>query len=172
MLAPLLLSIAGNNGEFPRRVNAAGGLYILKDGRDIPDVFLMNVDYTSEFTVNLTSVLTNDTPVPTRIYGQYGTIEIANDADRAGQPGEMSVTGNGDFVKEFKELNGGYTRVTLPMEKRPDLKGNFFDCIRNGGSPFCNVDLGTATMVGIKLGVESYRQSRTMVWDAQRQTLA
>jgi predicted dehydrogenase len=172
MLAPLLLAISGSNGEFPRRVSAAGGLYLLKDGRDIPDVFLMNVDYASEFTVNLTSVLTNDTPVPTRIYGQYGTIEIASDSDRAGQPGDMTARGNGDFVKEFKELNGGFTEVTLAQNPRPDLRANFFECIRTGGTPFCNVDLGTATMVGIKMGVESYRQSKTMMWDAQRHRVA
>lgn len=169
MLAPLLIAMAGDTGEFPRRVNASGGLYLMKDGRDIPDVFLMNVDYPSEFTVNLTSVLTNDTPVPTRIYGQYGTIEIANDADRAGQPGDMTLTGNGDYVKEFQERNDGFTRVTVAQEKRPDLRGNFFNCIRDGGVPYCNVDLGTATMVAIKLGVESYRQDKTMLWDAKQQ---
>ncbi|UCF36768.1 MAG: Gfo/Idh/MocA family oxidoreductase [Acidobacteriota bacterium] len=168
MLAPLLISIAGNNGEFPHRVNANGGLYLLKDGRDIPDVFLMNIDYSSEFTVNLTSVLTNNTPVPTRIYGQYGTIDIDPDADRAGQVGGgIKVSGNGDFVKEFREKNGGYSQLTIPTDERPDLRGNFLNCIRDGGTPFCNVDLGTATMVGIKLGVESYRQSKTMIWDAE-----
>ena len=29
-----------------------------------------------------------------------------------------------------------------------------------------NAELGAATMVAIKLGVESYRQSKTMMWDA------
>jgi hypothetical protein len=131
----------------------------------------MNADYRSEFTMNLTSVLTNNTPVPTRIYGQYGTIEIADDSDRAGQVGEMWVIGNGDFIEEFKERNGGYTRLSLPMDERPDLRGNFFDCIREGGTPFCNVELGTATMVGIKLGVESYRRNKTMLWDSENQKL-
>lgn len=159
ILAPLLISITGAKGEFPSRVDANGGLYLLKDGREIPDVFIMNVDYPSEFTVNLTSILTNDTPVPTRIYGQYGTIDFDK---------ELTLIGNGDFVPEFKERNGGYTRVTLPLEERPDLRGNFFNCIRDGGTPYCNVDLGTATMVGIKLAVDSYRQSRSMVWDQTR----
>lgn len=159
ILAPLQISITSDKGEFPRRVNASGGLYLLKDGRDIPDVFFMNVDYPSKFTVSLTSVLTNDTPVPTRIYGQYGTIELDQ---------ELTLVGNGDFVKEFKERNGGYTRVSLPLEERPDLRGNFFDCIRHGGTPYCNVDLGTTTMVAIKLAVDSYRESRSMVWDPKR----
>lgn len=173
MLAPLLLAISGDRGEYPQRVNANGGLYLLKDGRDIPDVFLMNVDYASEFTVNLTSVLTNDTPVPTRIYGQYGTLELDLDDNRGGQAGAgVRLVGNGDFVKEFKEHNGGYSTVTVPTDERPDLKGNFFNCIREGGTPFCNVDLGAATMVGIKLGVGSFRQSKTMLWDAKKQKLA
>ena len=47
-LAPLLLAIVGDKGEYPQRVNANGGLYILKDGRDIPDVFMMTVDYADE----------------------------------------------------------------------------------------------------------------------------
>ena len=44
-LAPLLIAIAGPNGEYPLRVNACGGLYIEKDGREIPDTFLMTADY-------------------------------------------------------------------------------------------------------------------------------
>ncbi len=170
-LSPLLIAIVGNNGEYPHRASASGGLYLLKDGRDIPDVFLMNVDYPSEFTVSLTSVLTNNTPVPTRIYGQYGTIEIANDADRAGQGTDMTVSGNGDYLKEFRDRNNGYTTVTVTKDERPDMRGNFFDCIRNGGVPYCNADLGAATMVGIKMGVESYRQSKTMLWDSAKETM-
>src|SRR6185503_14846778 len=59
-LAPLLIAIAGANGEYPRRVNANGGQYIEKDGRDIPDTFLMTADYPSEWSLFLVSTLTND----------------------------------------------------------------------------------------------------------------
>ena len=59
-LAPLLIAIAGPNGEYPLRVNASGGLYIEKDGRDIPDTFLMTADYPSEWSLFLVSTLTND----------------------------------------------------------------------------------------------------------------
>ena len=162
ILAPLLISIVGTEGQYPRRVNAGGGLYLLKDGRDIPDVFFMTADYPGNFTLSLTSVLTNDSVVPTRIYGQYGTIEV----DR-----ELSLTGNGDFVKEFREKNGGYSQVTLPLDDRPDLQGNFFNVIRDGGTPFCNADLGTATMVAIKMAVESYRQNKTLMWDTERERI-
>jgi predicted dehydrogenase len=157
-LAPLLLAIVGENGEYPRRVNASGGLYIFKDGRDIPDVFMMTVDYPSEFSVYLASVLTNNTQLPTRIYGQYGTIEFT---------GNGKYTGNGDFKQEFRNRHNGYDEVIIPSENQRDMEGNLIDAIRKDEKLFCNVDLGCTTMVAIKMGVESYRQNKTMLWDAQ-----
>src|SRR5436190_2051751 len=97
-LAPLLIAIAGPNGEYPSRVSATGGLYIEKDGRDIPDTFLMTVDYPSEFTIFLVSTLTNDAQLQDRIYGKYGTLELG---------GEPSLKVDGQFAEEFKAKNEG-----------------------------------------------------------------
>ena len=44
-LAPLLIAISGSDGEFPRRVNAGGGLYIINDGREIPDLAIPQSAY-------------------------------------------------------------------------------------------------------------------------------
>jgi hypothetical protein len=41
--------------------------------------------------------------------------------------------------------------------------------LRGNGTLHCNVDLGASTMVAIKLAVESYRQKKTMLWDAKRE---
>jgi hypothetical protein len=41
--------------------------------------------------------------------------------------------------------------------------------MRGNAAVHCNVDLGCATMVAIKMAVESYRQKKTMLWDAQAQ---
>ena len=163
-LAPLLLSIVGENGEYPRRVTAGGGLYILKDGRDIPDVFNMIVDYPSEFSVLLASILTNNTQLAEKIYGQYATIEFDGDA---------RLIANGDFKGEFRELNGGFDEGTILSENRrgasADMERNFINAIRKDEKLFCNVDLGASTMVAIKMGVEAYRQNKTMLWDAKNE---
>ncbi len=160
-LAPLLIAIAGPNGAYPLRVNASGGLYIEKDGRDIPDTFLMTVDYPQEFSIFLVSTLTNDTQLPTRIYGKYGTMDL--DA--------MTLKPNGDMWDEFKKANGGAEEAKLERGDRRDMEGNFIDTIRSGNMANlnCNVELGAATMVAIKMAVESYRQRRTMVWDAEKE---
>ncbi|MHB9027556.1 MAG: Gfo/Idh/MocA family protein [Candidatus Latescibacterota bacterium] len=164
-LAPLLLAIVGENGAYPRRVSAGGGLYVYKDGRDIPDVFAMVIDYPQEFSVYLASWLTNDTQVPTRIYGQCGTIEFPESQPTA------TYTGNGDFAEDFRKMHDGNNEVILTTQNQRDMEGNLIDAIRQGTKLFCNVDLGVATMVAIKMGVEAYRQGKAFYWDDKNEKI-
>ena len=157
-LAPLLIALVGPDGAYPSRVSAGGGQYIEKDGRDIPDVFMMTIDYPQQFSVFLVSALTNDTQIPDRVYGKHGTMDVG---------GEPLLKFNGDFQKEFRAKNDGKDEVRLKVDKRRDLMGNFLDAIRGTAALSCNVELGAATMVAIKMGVESYRQKKTMTWDAK-----
>ncbi len=162
-LAPLLIAIAGPNGAYPARVNASGGLYIEKDGRDIPDTFLLTIDYPQEFSIFLVSTLTNDTQLPTRIYGKYGTLDLD----------DLSLRANGDMTDEFKAANEGKAESKLVRGERRDMEGNFIDTIRSGkmSNLNCNVELGAATMVAIKMGVEAYRQRKTMAWNAEKEKI-
>lgn len=159
-LAPLLISVAGANGEYPTRVNANGGQYIEKDGRDIPDMFMLTADYPSEWSLFLVSTLTNDAGIPDRVYGKYGTMELG---------GEPSLRWNGDFKEEFKAKNNGLEEARLALEPRRDLENNWVDAMRGKAKVQCNAELGCATMVAIKMAVESYRQRKTMLWDAQNE---
>jgi predicted dehydrogenase len=159
-LAPLLIALAGANGAYPLRVNACGGQYIEKDGRDIPDTFLTTIDYPQEFSVFLVSTLTNDSQLPDRVYGKHGTMDL-----EAGP----SLRFNGEFREEFRKKNGGKDEAKLTTKQRPDMVGNFLDAIRDGATLHCNAELGAATMVAIKLAVESYRQRKTMIWDAKKE---
>jgi predicted dehydrogenase len=159
-LAPLLIAVNGANGEYPLRVNASGGLYIEKDGRDIPDTFLMTVDYPSEWSLFLVSTLTNDAGLPDRIYGKYGTMELG---------GDPWLKFNGAFKEEFKAKNDGNEELRLPIKQRRDLEGNFIDVMRGKDQLACNANLGCSTMVAIKMAVEAFRQKKTMLWDAKHE---
>jgi predicted dehydrogenase len=159
-LAPLLIAIAGPNGEYPMRVSATGGQYIEKDGRDIPDTFLMTADYPGEWSLFLVSTLTNDAGLPDRIYGKLGTMELG---------GEPFLRWNGDFKEEFKAKNEGKEELRLPIRQRRDLQGNFIDVLRGKDQLACNAELGCATMVAIKMAVESFRQSKTLLWDTHHE---
>ena len=159
-LAPLLLAIKGPDGEYPKRVSATGGQYIEKDGRDIPDTFLMTADFPTEWSMFLVSTLTNDAGIPDRVYGKFGTMELG---------GEPFLQGNGDFKEEFKAANEGKDELRIPVQERRDMEGNFIDAIRGLGPVNCNAELGASTMVAIKMAVESYRQSKTLLWNAEEE---
>jgi hypothetical protein len=146
----------------PIRVSAGGGLYVEKDGRDIPDVFLLTIDYPGEFSIFLVSTLTNDSQLQDRVYGKHGTMDLG---------GSPKLQVNGDYAAEFKAKNGGKTEAQLKTSPRRDMVGNFVDVVRGKGSLHCNVELGAATMIAIKLGVESYRRKKTMVWDPTKEKL-
>jgi len=79
--------------------------------------------------------------------------------------GTPTLRFNGDFKPEFRAKNDGKDEAKLAVKPRRDMVGNFLDAVRGTDRLNCNVELGTATMVAIKLAVESYRQKKTMVWD-------
>ena len=58
------------------------------------------------------------------------------------------------------------------LDYRRDLEGNFIDALRGNGPVHCNAELGCATMVAIKMAVESYRQRKTMLWDAKAEKVS
>jgi len=183
MLAPLLLAITGPDGEYPRKVVASGGKYIEKDDRDIPDTFILTVDYPSEHTIVLVSVMTNNGDLPTVIRGQHGTIEFSD---------KLIITEQAEWAPEFRKANAdlgqfsieknekgedkpvpshGKGKVEIASTPRRDHFGNFLDSIRGTDKPTCNVELGCSTMAAIKMGVESYRRDKAMIWDAKKEKM-
>lgn len=187
-LAPILLAVSGPNGEYPRKVVASGGKYIEKDQRDIPDTFVMTVDYPSEHTVVLVSVMTNDVGIPDVIRGQFGTLQFSGEFDTGTTGDSILVAEQGEWWPEFRDRNSGEFPFTMKRndkgEEKPDPEpgrakfeihasprrdhmGNFLDAIRESAPLACNIDLGCSTMVAIKMGVEAYRSEKTLLWDAK-----
>lgn len=169
-LSPLLIAIHGANGAYPRRVMSGGGQYIEKpapgNARDIADTMLMTVDYDTH-SVFLTSVMVNDVGVPEMIRGQQGQLEPVNDG--------WKVSEQGTYSKEFREKNGSvadqgnYVLKCGGNREGRDHSQNWIDAIRNKAKVNCNVELGCAVMVAIKMGVESYRNSKVYTWDAKNE---
>jgi hypothetical protein len=184
----VLLPTRGPNGEYPKRVTAAGGQYIEKDGRDIADQFFLMVDYPSEHTIVLASVMTNDVGLDTVIHGQYGTLEFGGGGIKELPGDDVRIKEQGTWWKKFREANAdqiktemtkndkgeerpepreGKAVVNIKGKPRRDHVGNFLDAIRENAPLDCNIDLGASTMVAIKMGVEAYRKNKVMNWDAK-----
>jgi predicted dehydrogenase len=165
-LSPLLIAIHGKNGAYPRRVMSGGGQYIEKDGRDIADTMLLTADYETH-SVFLTSVMVNDVGVPEMIRGQQGQLEPTNDG--------WKLSEQSAYSKEFREKNGSVADQGTYVLKCGGNRGgrdhsqNWIDAIRKKAEVNCNVELGCAVMVAIKMGVESYRNSKVYTWDAKNE---
>ncbi len=189
-LAPLLLAIEGPNGAYPKRVVASGGKYLEKDERDIPDTFMMMVDYPSEHTISLYSVMTNDVGVPCIIRGQYGTMQF-EDGSEWGNQGRIVLEEQSTWWPEFRKYNEGRVQHSMTTDsngkEQPDPPaggaswsydvkpardhvGNFIDAVRGSAEPNCNVELGATTMVAIKMAVEAYRRDKVATWDPATET--
>jgi len=80
---------------------------------------------------------------------------------------------------------GGPIRYTPQKVNRPDAQDilgrattgplahmqNFLDCIRNSSEPNCPFELGYRVSIACRMAVESYRQGRTVRWDAGREEI-
>ena len=165
--------------DFPTRVTSAGGIYVQKN-REVPDTYMTMVEFPGDYAVNMISCMGNQTSAPMSVYGNWGTLQIADgqmagDAMgdlRRGAPGgggrprqAAVIRAERQFEKEFKEANGGKTEVVIEPEPSTDLADDWLDCMRTRGTPVYNVLRGYQVMVAIRLGVDSYRLGRTMAFD-------
>lgn len=173
--------------DFPTRAVGVGGVYVQKN-REVPDTYMTMIEYPGNYSINMISCMANETSVPVSVYGNWGTLQVlegqaamsAMGDPRAAQPGEAPqrrpravavVKPERQFLKEFREANGGQSEVTIESEAGPSLGENWLDCMRSRESPVYNALRGYQVMVAIALGVESYRQGRVMAFDPVRHVM-
>ncbi len=151
-LAPMTLALGAG---FPERVTASGGIYVQHDDREVPDTYMTQLDYPDDFTIVLTSSMANRQSAPTVIRGHQATIYA-----------DGRVVAEEEFAGWFKKRYGA-EEIKLPSTERPGHMDNFLHCVRTREKPHCNEQIAYETMVGIKLGVDSYRQDRVVFFDTE-----
>jgi tellurite resistance-related uncharacterized protein len=172
--------------DFPTRAVGVGGVYVQKN-REVPDTYMTMIEFPGNYSINMISCMANETSVPVTVYGNWGTLEVLEGQaamssmgdQRAAQPGQAPrrpravavVKPERQFLKEFREANGGQSTVTIESEATPSLGENWLDCMRSRESPVYNALRGYQVMVAIALGVESYRKGRVMAFDPARRVI-
>jgi hypothetical protein len=158
-------------------VTASGGLYHFKEfERDVPDVYVTTLDYAGEFTILLVNHSAVGARIPTLICGRHGTLEMTNTRTPRGRPHEptsdLRFRAEPEFLAEFKEKNeNAEAQVDMKVEACRDIMARFLDAIRGLGTVSCNAELGAATMVGIRMGVDAYRLNKPMIWNPRTETV-
>ncbi|HKE56482.1 MAG TPA: Gfo/Idh/MocA family oxidoreductase, partial [Pyrinomonadaceae bacterium] len=74
VVAPL--NICWGEPQFPQKVMASGGIYIFKDGREVPDTFHLIAEFAKGHSLVLSSSMANAQHIPGLIRGHEGTIMI------------------------------------------------------------------------------------------------
>ncbi|MDX9974036.1 MAG: Gfo/Idh/MocA family oxidoreductase [FCB group bacterium] len=147
-LTPLLLALGA---EYPERVSAAGGVYV-RDGREVPDAFVMTAEYAGGHTIVLASSIATRQELPAVIRGR-----------------DASLYAEGSRLRIVPEEGDGAEAV-LPVKPMPDHLDDWLTCIRTRNKPVCNEELGYRAMVAVSMGVQAYREGKTLRWDLAQHT--
>lgn len=142
-LTPLLLALGA---DYPERVSAAGGVYV-RDGREVPDAFVMTAEYAGGHTIVLASSIATQQELPAVIRGR-----------------DASLYADGSRLRIVSE-EGDAPETVLSVKSLPDHLDNWLTCIRTRNKPVCNEELGYRAMVAVSMGVQAYREGKTLRWD-------
>ena len=141
----------------PYAATMTGGSYVWKDGSEMPDTMHVSLEHAEELLFSWDSGFGNGQPgIAEEALGTHGSIlrsqQIRYTPERVNRP-----AGN--------ELAG--TTRTAP---RAHMQ-NFLDSIRGAAAPNCPVETGFRVSIACRMALESYRQQRTILWDAAREEI-
>jgi len=143
--------------NIPKAVTMTGGIYLWKDGREVPDTMCVSLEQPEEMLISWNSGFGNSKLGASEdVLGDEGTIQKAS---------QIRYSPQKENVKDRPERLGN---TTAPGNAH---MRNFFDVIRNGGETNCPFEVGFRTSIACRMAVESYRQQRTIRWDAQKEEL-
>ena len=165
--------------DFPTRVVGAGGIYVQKN-REVPDTYMTTVEYPKQYCFNMVSCMANADSAPITVHGNWATLQVLPPSGQAPRPngnppsGRAVIRAERAFEARFKEANEGKTEVEITTdEPAQDLTDNWLESMRSRKTPIYDVLKGYQVTVAIQLGVQSYREGRTMGFDpATRRVLA
>ncbi len=145
------------NLQIPSSANMEGGIYLWKDGREVPDTVSVTLRQPEDLMISWVSGLGNN---------QLGISE-----DALGTNGSISRASQVKYTPQ--KMNRADLRETTGQSAHTPQAHmqNFIDAIRLGTEPSCPFDLGYRVSIACRMAIESYRQGRTVRWDARREEI-
>jgi predicted dehydrogenase len=137
--------------RIPHTVSMNGGLYLWKDGREVPDTMNVSMEHPEDILFSWDSGFgNNQLGVTEEVLGTDGTIakgqQIRYLPQKVNRPEGTEMLGH------------------APTPPRAHMQ-NFLDCIRSGKETNCPFELGYRVSIACRMAVESYRQVRIVHWD-------
>jgi predicted dehydrogenase len=138
--------------SIPVAATMTGGIYLWKDGREVPDTMSVSLELPEEILFTWDAGFGNNyLGVTEDVLGTHGTIsrgqQIRYIPQKVNRPAGTELMGQ------------------TPTVPRAHMQ-NFLDAIRGDGETACPFELGYCVSVACHMAVESYLQQRTVRWDA------
>lgn len=155
------LMLATGTPEFPRRVVCTGTTKV-STNRDITDTTHVLVEFPSGLTFVIVGTTVNELGLPDIIRGRKASVSIAASANQAKlEPQQLFA----------EEMDSEVFNDATPFGKIENLHTNFYKCIREGGTPFCNVDLTVRANTVLALAEMSERLGIVCFFDEKTRTI-
>lgn len=143
--------------QIPKAAAMSGGVYLWKDGREVPDTMNVSLEQPEEILISWSAGFGNNQPGVTEdVLGDHGTITRDNAVryrpQKINRPDGNEMTG--------RTMHVPHAHVQ-----------NFFDCIRSGKQPNAGFELGYRVSIAARMAVDSYRFGRTMRWDSIKEEI-
>jgi len=143
--------------QIPESVSMTGGIYLWKDGREVPDTMSVAMAHREEILFSWDS--------------GFGNSQLGSTEDVLGTDGTISKGQQIRYLpQKVNRPDGLETLGQTPTQPRAHMQ-NFIDCIRSGKQPNCPFDVGYRVSIACRMAVESYRQGRTVKWDSKKEEI-
>lgn len=183
----------------PQSVVSSGGVYFYKDGREVPDVWQTVLEYPDRgLSVLYSASLASNKQRGRLIMGQDASMDLGttltvtpdDQSERYRSYFESGVMKSGEPMLNFVPGQTKVDAVSSATEKYFASRGlmytysegkrvdttylhlrDWLSCVRFGGQPACNIDEAFDEAVTAAMTTVSYREQRTVRWDADAQKL-
>ncbi|HEX5082745.1 MAG TPA: Gfo/Idh/MocA family oxidoreductase [Blastocatellia bacterium] len=162
VVAPL--NICWGEAQFPSKVMASGGIYVFKDGREVPDTFHLIAEFPKGHSLVLSSSMANSQHIPGLIRGHEGTIVMVPGGQFESKVDHITVTPENIAKKAFIE-KWSKDVVELATEKREDHMENFLRCVKTREKTVLDPLTAYKAMTTIGMAVQSYREGRALYFN-------
>ena len=143
--------------EIPKAVTMVGGIYLWKDGREVPDTMNVSLEQPEEMLISWDS--------------GFGNNHLGSTEDVLGTDGTISKGQQIRYTpQKVNRPDGTEMLGRTPTPPHAHMQ-NFLDCIRSGKEPNCPFELGYRVSIACRMAVQSYRENRTVRWDATKEEI-
>ncbi|MES1260835.1 MAG: Gfo/Idh/MocA family oxidoreductase [Acidobacteriota bacterium] len=141
----------------PQAANMTGGIYLWKDGREVPDTMSVSMVHPEELLFSWDSA--------------FGNNQLGSTEDVLGTDGTIAKGQQIRYLPQKVNRPEGVEMLgQTPTSPRAHMQ-NFIDCVRSGKETNCPFELGFRVSVACRMAVESYRQGRTVKWDPNKEEI-